>query len=117
MKTQENLLLLLAEKDAIIETQNKLILQLQNENTKLHEIVSLLQEQIKGMQKKLFGKQSERFVDHQPEFPGFEAITTPHQDVEEAPSDTIDVPAHKKRKAKKTPKNTITSRSTGRLSG
>lgn len=108
MKTQENLLLLLAEKDAIIETQNKLILQLQNENKKLHEIVSLLQEQIKGMQKKLFGKQSERFVDHQPEFPGFEAITTPHQDVEEAPSDTIDVPAHKKRKAKKTPKNTIT---------
>jgi hypothetical protein len=37
MKTQENLLLLLAEKDAIIETQNKLILQLQNENNTIRE--------------------------------------------------------------------------------
>lgn len=100
MNTQENTLLLLAEKDA-------LILQLQKENETLKEIVSLLQEQVKLLQKKFFGKQSERFVDHQLELPGMGPELASEGDIEDEESDTIDIPAHKKKKAKQTPKNTI----------
>jgi len=66
MKTKEDVSLLLAEKDALIEALKK-------QNQALQEIVNHLQLQIQQLQKKIFGKSSERFVDDpQPYLPGLE---------------------------------------------
>jgi uncharacterized protein YukE len=66
MKTEENPSLLLAEKDALIDA-------LKEQNKDLQELVAQLQLQIKQLQKKIFGKSSERFVDDpQPFLPGLE---------------------------------------------
>ena len=76
------------------------------ENAALQETVKLLTEQLEWMKRKLFGKSSERFVADPADalyLPGFgpETAIVP---VEEE----VEVPAHKKRKAKSTPINTIT---------
>jgi transposase len=86
-----------------LEQENQ-ILRLQNQ--KLEESVKLLSEQLEWMKRKLFGKSSERFVADPadaPYLPGFGPETAIVPTEEE-----IEVPAHKKRKAKSTPINTIT---------
>ena len=71
MKTEENTSLLLAEKDALISALKEQNFLLQAQNKALQEVVTQLQWQVKQLQKKIFGKSSERFVDDpQPFFPG-----------------------------------------------
>lgn len=64
----------------------------------------MLKEQIKTLQKMIFGRKSERFVDNpnQLYLPGLEP------ELEEPVAETVIVPAHEKRKAKSTPINSIT---------
>jgi capsule polysaccharide export protein KpsE/RkpR len=106
MKTEENTSLLLAEKDALISALKEQNLLLQAQNKVLQELVAQLQLQVKQLQKKIFGKSSERFVDDpQPYLPGLEPqAASIEQGAEE---EVVQVPAHEKKKAKSTPKNTI----------
>jgi len=107
MKTEENTSLLLAEKDALISALKEQNFLLQAQNKALQEVVTQLQWQVKQLQKKIFGKSSERFVDDpQPFFPGLEP--TPISMEQACEEEVVQVPAHEKKKAKSTPKNTIT---------
>ena len=99
MKTEENTSLLLAEKDALIDA-------LKEQNKALQELVAQLQWQIKQLQKKIFGKSSERFVDDPQLF--FSGLEPQAPSVEQsAEEEVVKVPAHEKKKVKSTPKNTI----------
>lgn len=71
----------------------------------LKEENAYLKEQIKLLQKIIFGKKSERIIDSQDDLflPGLE----PSSDDESLEKDKIEVAAHEKRKAKSTPINTI----------
>lgn len=75
-----------------------------SENKTLKEQIALLQEQIKVLQKMLFGQKSERFIESsQVQYlPGL--APDPAEVAEPTP---VKVPAHEKRKAKSTPINTI----------
>lgn len=76
------------------------------ENQSLKEEIKWLKEQLDWMKKKLFGSSSERFVADAADvlyLPGLEPIESPSVAEEE-----IEIPAHKKKKAKSTPINSIT---------
>ena len=76
------------------------------ENQELRNQNKLLQEQLDWMKRKLFGKSSEKFVPDSCDvlyLPGLFPEESQNQAEEE-----VEVPAHKKRKAKSTPINTIT---------
>ena len=71
----------------------------------LKEENAYLKEQIKLLQKIIFGKKSERIIDSQDDLflPGLE----PDLETEPLEKDKIEIAAHEKRKAKSTPINTI----------
>lgn len=73
------------------------------ENLFLRQQIEHLQEQIKTLQKMIFGQKSERFVSNPDELylPGLEPV------LEEVSTETVMIPAHEKRKAKSTPTNSI----------
>jgi hypothetical protein len=74
------------------------------ENQLLKQQIIVLQEQIKVLQKLVFGKKSERFIEDSADQYLFKFET----DLDNQPQEEIvSVPAHKKRKAKSTPINTI----------
>lgn len=107
MKTNETFSLLLAEKDALISALKEQHFLLQAQNKALQEVITQLQWQVKQLQTKIFGKSSERFVDDlQPLFPGLEP--TPISMEQACEEEVVQIPAHEKKKAKSTPKNTIT---------
>ena len=75
------------------------------ENQELRSEIKLLKEQLDLLKRKLFGKSSEKFIAEPSNvlyFPGFSPEETSIQ-----PEEEIEIPAHKKRKAKSTPINTI----------
>jgi len=76
------------------------------ENQELRNEIKLLKEQLEWMKRKLFGQSSEKFISDPADtlyLPGLELGTAVV-----APEEEVEVPAHKKRKAKSTLINTIT---------
>jgi len=92
MKTNETFSLLLAEKDALISALKEQHFLLQAQNKALQEVITQLQWQVKQLQKKIFGKSSERFVDDlQPLFPGLEP--TPISMEQACEEEVVHIPA------------------------
>lgn len=77
------------------------------ENESLKKEIVFLKEQIAQLRKMLFGQKSERFIGPNPNVIPLPGLEDYDQEVGSQESESYKVPAHERRKAASTPKNTI----------